>query len=263
MDERTLTPSSSPGNIAIIGGTGFETLPPDIFAEPIDVETPAGPARVLSVADNYTEPFKLFFLARHGPEHGLAPHEINYRANILALLQLEARYAFATNAVGSLRTDLPPGAFVLLDDFIDFTKRRDVTLYCSGQSRHTDFSLPYSSLLRSKVAQTAREQNIGITPRGTYLCCDGPRFESPAEVRLFRSWGADVVGMTGLPEAIFAREAGIEYAALAIVTNIAAGLSDAPVSHDEVVASMAGSLPLLRDLCIGSAHALASDWSAG
>ena len=111
-----------PGNIAIVGGTGFETLPPEIFAESIDVATSYGTARVLSVSDNYTEPHKLYFLSRHGADHSVAPHQINYRANALALKQLGVRYVFATNAAGSLTTEFPTGTFIVLDDFIDFTK---------------------------------------------------------------------------------------------------------------------------------------------
>ena len=112
------------GNIAIVGGTGFETLPPDIFAETLDINTRFGAARVLSVSNNYVEPQKLYFLSRHGASHGLTPHEINYRANIAALAQLGVGFVYATNAVGSLRLDLPPGSLVLMDDFIDFTRAR-------------------------------------------------------------------------------------------------------------------------------------------
>lgn len=262
MSNTTTSERAAPGHIAIIGGTGFESLPPEIFAEQIDVQTDAGAARVLSVSDNYTEPYKLYFLSRHGAEHGLAPHQINYRANILALAQLDVRYAIATNAVGSLRTDFEPGRFVILDDFIDATKHRDLSLFAGSNWTHTDFSVPYSSLLRDKLATAARTLGIQPEERGVYVCCDGPRFESPAEVRLFSSWGGDVVGMTGLPEAIFAREAGIEYAAVAMVTNIGAGLTVHPVSHADVVASMTAGLPLLRDLCITAARLLATDWTS-
>src|SRR5579871_5389147 len=97
------------GHVAIVGGTGFEQLPPEIFAEPIEVATRSGLVRVLSISDNYTEPYKLYFLSRHGSEHRLAPHQIDYRANIEALDTLGVKYVYASNAVGSLRLDLPPG----------------------------------------------------------------------------------------------------------------------------------------------------------
>lgn len=249
-----------PGNIAIVGGTGFEALPPEIFAESIDIDTAHGKARVLSVSDNYTEPHKLYFLSRHGADHSVAPHQINYRANTIALKELGVRYVFATNAAGSLRKDLLAGTFVVLDDFIDFTKQRPLTLSGDGDWRHIDFSRPYSPLLRRFLLESAAL--LGVSPRdgGTYVCCDGPRFESPAEVRLFHHWGGDLVGMTGLPEAVFAREAGMDYAAMAIVTNLGAGLTDTPVDHTDVVIKMSAALPLLREICLGSARLLVASW---
>ncbi len=239
------------GNIAIIGGTGFEKLPPEIFAEEVEVSTRYGVSHLLSVSNNYVEPYKLFFLSRHGATHGLAPHQVDYRANIAALAALDVRYLFASNAVGSLHLDLPPGDLVLLDDFIDFTRQRPVTYFDTGDAwSHTDFTLPYSPLLRQAVLDAAKNLSVLIHPTGTYLCCDGPRFESPAEVRLFAKWGGDVVGMTGLPEAVFAKEANIEYAALTIVTNYGAGLTPEPVAHEAVVAAMANSINMVRELLL-------------
>ena len=238
------------GNIAIVGGTGFEQLPPEIFAESLKVDTRFGKSHVLSVSDNYVEPYKLFFLSRHGAEHGLAPHQINYRANIAALQELDVRYVYATNAVGSLRIDLLPGALVLLDDFIDFTRQRDTTFFDDNDWKHTDFSIPYSPRMRDAVLKSAEGMRVSVTRNGTYVCCDGPRFESPAEVRLFRMWGGDVVGMTGLPEAIFASEAGMEYSGLGIVTNLGAGLSNQIVDHQEVVSVMASTVATVRHMLI-------------
>lgn len=236
------------GNVAIIGGTGFEQLPPEIFAEPMTVETRFGAARVLSISNNYVEPYKLYFLSRHGETHGTAPHQINYAANIAALVALGVKYVFASNAVGSLRREMPPGTFLVFDDFLDFTRQRELTYSPEpGGWKHTDFSEPYSPLLRDCLIRAAGSLNIPVVSRGTYLCCDGPRFETPAEILLFAQWGADVVGMTGLPEAIFAREAGLEYAGLGIVTNLGAGMTDGVVSHTEVTEAMAERLPLVRE----------------
>jgi len=241
-------------NIALIGGTGFETLPPDIYAEPLSVATRFGVARVLSVSNNYVEPYKLYFLSRHGEEHGLAPHQINYHANIAAMVELEVGSVLATNAVGSLRKDLPPGSLVLLNDFIDWTRQRPLSYFTEGEKwAHTDFSTPYTPSLRKAIQQAAGLVELPLIEQGTYLCCEGPRFESPAEVRLFGQWGADVVGMTGLPEAIFAREAGLNYAALAIVTNYGAGLTDTPVAHEEVVEAMRARIPEVRELLMRAA----------
>ena len=241
------------GNIAVIGGTGFETLPPEIFAEPVEVTTRYGKTRVLSLSNNYVEPYKLFFLSRHGETHGLAPHQIDYRANIAALAELDVRYVFASNAVGSLRTDLVPGTLVLFDDFLDFTRQRPLTYTQEGETwHHTDFTVPYSPQLRQAILQSAADLDVPVVPHATYLCCDGPRFESPAEVRLFAHWGADVVGMTGLPEAIFAKEAGLEYAALGIVTNFGAGLTSAPVDHGAVVLAMSTAVNTVRELLLAA-----------
>ncbi len=243
----------SGGNVALIGGTGFETLPPEIYAESIEIETRFGQAKVLSVSNNYVEPYKLYFLSRHGASHGLAPHEINYAANIAALEMLGVRYAIGTNAVGSLRRDLPPGSFVLLDDFLDFTRHRPLTYTApDGSWQHTNFSDPYSPTVREAVLASARNLGVSLVTTGTYLCLDGPRFESPAEIKLFASWGADVVGMTGLPEATFAREAGIEYAGLAIVTNFGEGLTAEKVDHNAVNALMAREIGTVRELLLAS-----------
>jgi 5'-methylthioadenosine phosphorylase len=237
------------GNIAIIGGTGFERLPPDMFAEEITVETGIGEVAILSISNNYVEPYKLFFLSRHGQDHAIAPHEINFRANILALTKLDVKYIMATNAVGALRTTMQPGDLVLFDDFIDFTKGRHPSLF-AGSRAHTDFSKPYSNILRNAVLKSADRVGVPIHSRCTYICTNGPRFESPAEVRMFAAWGADVVGMTGLPEAVFAREANIHYAAIGVVTNLAAGLSSQPVSHEEVASLMEMQAPVVRELLL-------------
>lgn len=239
------------GNLAIIGGTGFEILPEDIFAEQIPVETRFGVVPLLSVSYNYVEPRKLFFLSRHGATHGFAPHQIPYHANIAALVAAGVEAVFATNAVGSLRPDYRPGDLVLFDDFIDCTHSRPRTYFVEGGAwSHTDFSVPYDPRLREAICRSASEYGVALHPHGTYLCTDGPRFESPAEVRLFASWGADIVGMTGLPEVVFAREAGLRYAGLGIVTNLAAGLSPDPVSHAEVNDVMAANINLVRELLL-------------
>ena len=245
------------GNIALIGGTGFEQLPSDIWAEQLDVDTRFGAARVLSVSNNYVEPYKLYFLSRHGAAHGLAPHEINYRANIAALVELEVKFVYATNAVGSLRRDLLPGSLVLFDDFLDMTRARPLSYFAAGETwTHTDFSAPYSELLRRNLIEAAQESGVALQPTATYLCCDGPRFESPAEVRLFGGWGADVVGMTGLPEAVFAKEAGLEYAGLGIVTNLGAGLTAEAVAHENVVSSMQTQIGSVRELLLNASGRL-------
>jgi 5'-methylthioadenosine phosphorylase len=245
------------GHFAVIGGTGFTQLPPEIFAETVTVETPFGEVSLLSLSDNYLEPYRLYFLPRHGAGHTLAPHQINYRANIAALVQLGIKGVFATNAVGSLRHDLAPGSLVLMSDFLDFTRGRPLTYFAPNEPwRHTDFSQPYSPRLREILLHTAQATHTPLLPECVYLCTDGPRFETPAEVRLFAQFGADVVGMTGLPEAIFAKEAGLEYAALGIVTNLAAGLKEGAVTHKEHQDIMQEKIDLVRELLLHTVQSL-------
>ncbi len=240
-------------NIAIIGGTGFEQLPVDIYAEPLKVNTEFGEVTVLSLSDNYTEPSKLYFVSRHGAAHHIAPHAINHRANIAALAELEVKLVLASNAVGSLCTAWPAGTLVTPNDLIDFGTTSPVTLFNEQNWSHTDFSEPYNRKLIACIHQAAATFAQTVIPSAVYLCCRGPRFETPAEIKMFRSWGADVVGMTGAPEAIYAKEAGLSYAALAVVTNLAAGLSTEPVYHEQVSVIMKQRLPVVRQILIEAA----------
>ena len=221
---------------AIIGGTGFgaslvageaETIP-TIYGEALVTRADLG------------DGLELIFLARHGPGHSLPPHKINHRANIAALQSLEVEAVFATTAVGSLHKEIAPGDFVLLADFLDLTKGEVVTFFeTPGQVRHSDFSAPYDPGLRQTLLDTL-DTSVPVHPRGTYVCVSGPRYETPAEVRLFASWGADVVGMTGAPEAILCREAGLRYAGVSLATNYGTGLlPGVPLSHADVEGQMA------------------------
>jgi 5'-methylthioadenosine phosphorylase len=247
--------------VAVIGGTGMERLPPDYEVEPLPVETRFGRAAAARARRGAEE---FLFLSRHGEAHGIPPHRINYRANIAALVDLGVTRVLATNAAGSLRLDLPPGSLLLLDDFIDFTRGRPLSYWddapdVSASVVHTDFSQPYCPELREALIEAAARQDVELLRRGVYLCAEGPRFESPAEVRLFAQWGADVAGMTGLPEATFAREAGLCYAAVAIVTNYSAGLTEEPVAHEEVAARMASQVEVVRELLMDAARRLPAE----
>ena len=240
--------------IAVIGGTGFgQAL---VAGTPETVETPYG-AAFLTRAD-LGDGRELLFLARHGAGHRLPPHRINHRANIAALRDLGADAVFATAAAGSLRPEIVPGDLVILDDFLDLTKGEVVTFFGEpGDVRHTDFVHPYDPSLRAALlASVDPALAANVHPRGTYLCVSGPRYETPAEVRLFAAWGADVVGMTGAPEATLCREAGLPYAAVALVTNYGSGLMDAAsLSHADVEARMADSRATLAAWLLCAARA--------
>jgi 5'-methylthioadenosine phosphorylase len=213
---------------AIIGGTGFYAIPGAVFNEQI-VETPYGRARVFQGEDQYAD---LFFLARHGVRHSVPPHRINYRANIKALEQLGVRRVLATFAVGSLRLEIPPLALVAIDQFLDFTQNRANTFYDDARLgfAHTDMTSPVCSGLHAGLLRLAQERGLSILPSGTYVCTNGPRLETSAEIRMFARLGGDVVGMTGVPEIPLARELGLHYAALAYVINYGAGLETGHIS---------------------------------
>jgi 5'-methylthioadenosine phosphorylase len=183
----------------------------------------------------------VLFLPRHGREHSVAPSGINYRAQIAALKKLNADWVVGVCAVGSLMPELPGGSFAVLSDFIDLTKRRPDTFFgeTSGPVVHTDFTEPYCPVVSRELVRACSTIGVTFQPSGVYVGVEGPRYESPAEIRLYASWGGHVVGMTNLPEVVLAREAGLCYGALAVVTNLASGLSPTRLTHDEVRAAMA------------------------
>jgi 5'-methylthioadenosine phosphorylase len=239
-------------SIAIIVGTGVELSTPGARDEII--ATRWGQALVTRVPQNGRE---LFFLHRHAdPESGrrhIPPHQINYRANIAALKKLGVTTIFASTAVGSLRAEWPSGTLVLLDQFFDFTTNRAKTFF-DERAVHVDVTQPYCPHARDILKTAARELNFELQDGGTYLCADGPRFETPAEIRVFKSWGADVVGMTGVPEVVLAREAEISYAGISIVTNAAAGISKHPLTQAEVLQAMKIALPRVVELFLHAAQ---------
>lgn len=220
--------------LAIIGGTGV--YDPDLLSRPREekVETPYG--SVLLLRGEYGDR-EVVFLNRHGGGHALPPHRVNYRANIWALREAGVRRVIATAAVGSLSLAYAPGHMAFLDQFIDFTKQRPTTFF-DDRVVHTDFSQPYCPNLRATLYGIAKEYGITAHSKGCYVATEGPRFETPAEIRAYRLLGGDVVGMTGVPEVVLARELGLCYGTVALVTNYAAGISAGTLSHDEVLAAM-------------------------
>jgi 5'-methylthioadenosine phosphorylase len=179
-------------------------------------------------------------MSRHGRDHATPPHLVNYRANIWALHKLGVRKILATAAVGSLSSNFRSGELVLLDQFLDFTKSRPSTFYDGGQQGvlHVDMTEPYCSALRQDIMDAAEQIGIAVNNGACYVCTEGPRFETPAEIRMFQRLGADLVGMTSVPEVVLARELGMCYASIGMVTNEAAGISSHPLTHAEVMESM-------------------------
>ena len=225
-------------DIAIIGGTGIDEMPEFTSGKPESITTRFGDAIVLP---NIVDGRSLYFLPRHGLDHAIPPSRINYRAQIAALKSLGVGAVIGICAVGSLRIGVVPGSFVVLGDFIDLTRHRICTFFDdpTGPPAHTDFTEPYCPWVSKALTDACGDTGADCTPYAIYIGVDGPRYETPAEIRLYASWGGDVMGMTNVPEAVLAREAGLCYGALGVVTNMAAGLGTTSLGHDDVRSAVA------------------------
>ena len=218
--------------IGLIAGTGYYDLPGLLQRDQRTVSTEYGDASVLTGRWHEQQ---IAFVTRHGGDHSVAPHAINYRANIQALVNLGVTDVFAVNVVGSMLPEAGPGSFVLVDDFIEFTTGRETTFFDRpGEVHHTDMTDVYDPELRAMLVLAAEVEGIELSGPTTYVCTNGPRFETPAEIRMYAQLGAGVVGMTGYPEVALAREAGLRYASVAVVSNIAAGMASGAISHEEI-----------------------------
>lgn len=251
------------GTLAIIGGTGFHLTE---GGEALEVEgdevvtTRWGPSRVTRTRLRGRD---LFFLDRHraqGAAGGtrLPPHRVNYRANIAALKTLGVTGILASTAVGSLRSDWGLGELILLDQLLDQVEGRPRTFF-EERAVHVDFTRPYCDHLRLQVTRAAGALGIPMNDGGTYLCTNGPRFESGGEIRMYRTWGADVVGMTAVPEVALAREAEISYVGLSVVTNPAAGMGLGELTEEEVMGAMAVAMPQVARLFLEVAGSYRDD----
>ncbi len=219
-------------SFAVIGGTGFyDFLSVEVVT--VEVKTPYG---AVTLDRGRVEGVEVVFLPRHGKQHSVPPHRVNYRANIAALRDLGVRNVLASAAVGTMHVAMPPGSLAALTQFLDFTRGRESTFYdgADGKVVHTDMTQPYCPHLREELLAAGEAIGEGLVTEAVYVCAEGPRFETPAEIRMFQQLGGDLVGMTGVPEAVLAREAGLCYASVAIATNWAAGVSAAKIVHNEV-----------------------------
>lgn len=206
--------------IAVIGGTGQETLLS--YPEQMIEGTPYGLASPIFIGE--TEGKTVAFMPRHGIRHCVPPHKVNYRANIYALHTIGVKRIIATNAVGAISPKIKPGNLVVPHDLIDYTKSRHSTFYDEEPVTHIDVSQPYCPEIRSALIEAAKKAAAAVIDRAVLVCTDGPRYETPAEIRMFGRMGCDVVGMTCMPEAVLARELEMCYASVCLVTNMAAGL---------------------------------------
>ena len=215
--------------LAFIGGSGIYKL--DILNEVVEHDIVSSFGKPSSkILEGKVNGNSIFFLSRHGVGHRLSPSEINYRANIEALKQLGVSDIISLSAVGSLREDLDPGTFVIVDQFIDRTINRKKTFFENGIVAHVPMAEPTNKTLMNISKEILESLNIKNSFGGTYIAMEGPQFSSKAESLLYRSWNCDVIGMTNMPEAKLAREAEIRYASISMVTDFDSWSSD----HDEV-----------------------------
>ena len=241
-----MRPTREPGTVAflrmtrsplgILAGTGFYDLDALQDTSEQTVTTPYGDALVTR---GTWHGIPVVFLARHGAGHAIPPHLVNYRANIRALVDLGVRDVVAVNVTGSIDPDLRPGDLLCLDDFLDLTRQRPLTFFDGSGPEgvvHTDVLEPYHPALRREILDAGAATGRSVRDGGVYACFEGPRFETRAEIRLARLAGADVAGMTGVPEVTLAAEAGLRYAAISLVVNPASGVGDSaePITMDEI-----------------------------
>jgi len=204
--------------LAIIGGSGLYDVEEFKDRELIDLDTPWGKPSDQILKTNYNNK-EVYFLPRHGKGHFISPSNINFRANIDALKQLGVTDIVSISAVGSLKEDLPPGKFVIIDQFIDRTFARNKTFFDDEIVAHVSMAYPTSNGLMNACEEAIKKEEINYKKGGTYVVMEGPQFSTLAESNLYRSWNADVIGMTNMPEAKLAREAEIRYASVSMVTD--------------------------------------------
>lgn len=237
--------------LAVIGGSGLAGLGQMKVIRREIARTPFGePSGPLTFGEMNHAP--VLFLARHGPGHILAPHRVNYRANIWALRQAGATDILAVAAVGGIAGDTGPGVIAAPDQIIDYTYGREHT-FCDGSDRtvsHIDFTKPYSDALRSKVLAAAATAGVPIVATGVYGATQGPRLETAAEITRMARDGATLVGMTGMPEAALARELSLRYTHLCVVSNWAAGCGNSAnaISHAAIDSTLDGSIGRVQEI---------------
>jgi len=232
--------------IGIIGGTGLYDPKLLTKAKEIRMRTPYGlPSDLITIGE--LKGRKVAFLPRHSKKHTIRPTDVNSRANIFAFKKLGVQRILAPSTVGSLREEFKPGDIVLIDQFIDRTTKREESFYTGKKVCHISVAEPMCLELRSVLIKAADNIDINVHEAGTYVCIEGPRFSTKAESRMYQSWGADVVGMTLVPECVLAREAEICYATIAAVTDYDVWKEE-PVSVDKVVKTMRANVEKVKRL---------------
>jgi 5'-methylthioadenosine phosphorylase len=244
--------------IGVVSGTGLYELPGAAKIKKKTLKTPFGKPSGDFILTNVGGSV-VVFLPRHGADHDIPPHMINYRANIWGFKELGVQRLISITAAGGINKGYKPGEFVILDQVIDMTQGGRASTFHDGPDvMHVDFTEPYCPELRKHSLTAGKKAGVALKNRGTYVCTQGPRLESRAEIAFFRKIGADVVGMTAMPEASLARELGICFLGISVVTNHAAGVVKKMLTvhevvkgitdaHDRLVALLGALLPLIPE----------------
>ena len=246
-----------PSIIGVIGGSGFYSLGNESDSLATQVLTPFSDEAVVldkeSVAGR-----DIVFLTRHGKNHGIPPHKVNYRANLKALQESGVEGIIAVNVVGGITKAMAPGCIVIPDQIIDYTWGRQHTYFdeLDAPENHIDFSWPYDLALRTILAESAVSLAFTVEQGGVYGCTQGPRLESAAEILRLKNDGCDIVGMTAMPEAALARELKIPYASIALVVNWAAGLTDEEISFADISSTLDEGIGKIRQIILSAITAL-------
>ncbi|HET9610725.1 MAG TPA: S-methyl-5'-thioadenosine phosphorylase [Acidimicrobiales bacterium] len=254
-------------DVGVYGGSGFYSFLDDV--DEVEVDTPYGPPAA-PVTIGVVAGRRVAFLPRHGRDHSLPPHRVPYRANAWAMRALGVRALFGPCASGSLQPDMRPGDFVVVDQIIDRTHGRDVTFHDGPGSppglapvEHVSFADPYDETLRAVAVEACRDEGVTVHESGTVVVIPGPRFSTRAESRWYAAQGWHVINMTQMPEAVLAVEAGIPYAAVALITDYDAGLEGVPgvepVTMAQVFAFLEQNAEVARKVLIRAVEALPDD----
>ncbi len=234
--------------IGLIGGSGINKIEGLEIIKEVNISTPYGEPSSSYIIGNFTNN-EIIFLLRHGHNHNIPPHKINYRANIYGFKTLGVERIISVSAVGGINKSMPPGTIVIPDQIIDMTGgARPSTFYDSDKVVHIDFTEPFCPELRHSLIETSKTSGIDFSDKGTYICVNGPRLETAKEILFFSQIGADVVGMTAMPEASLARELEICYSLMSVITNYGAGISENKLTTKEVIDTMQNSIEKIRTI---------------
>ncbi len=231
----------------VISGSGLYDIPGLEIIDSVKISTPYG-----KTSDDYRigslSGKEIAFLPRHGSVHHIQPHKINYKANIWGFRDLGIKRIISIGASGGISSEMKPGVIAVPDQLIDKTVGRQSTFYDEDEVVHVDFTEPFCSDLRKYIFAAADKSGVAVTKEGTYICTEGPRLETAAEIKAFSISGADMVGMTVMPEAVLSRELEICFACISVITNYAAGITGKKLTTTEVIEMMQASTEKLKSI---------------